>query len=464
MAANPVFVPLVPYGDASASSAAATAQIALFEKQVLNPNRKKIISNLKLQASAGAAGNNIPSTNPQGFYINVNPQNGVWEQLLLASNTANNSAGFMSLQFQPASATLQSALQSNQLFLVISYDNGTALTNFSNEIEIEGWPFKLDVPTSSVNGKYSNVIIFKYCQGALIDKVQNIQGWNMPGVFNDTSNNGLPNLSMWLQEYIQAGMDKFTVQHDNDYAKFYNIATQPGWQGVIALGVDISLRDFPKELQGLIAGIDLSRFYAHHFGIDISIVTNDKGTVGMHSTSSLFGLIDYEDQTFEALGGNPVTYQQQAPINGSVDYDFKVLKLKVVFINSKIYNYNSYLALTVNKLFGEQVDPTNRNNLLIFTGTYENHNGIPSYTFTNTADNVLNLVNSSIITDVEIVKAAFVTIVQQDGTGDGIVRSQFGFWGFINFTDLAGFDLFSFGAESGVVVPSFCGLSYSNLY
>lgn len=463
MASSPVFVPLVPYGDASANNAAATAQIALFEKQVLNPNRKAIISKLNLQASAGTAGNNIPSTNPQGFYVEVNPQNGVWETLLLASNAANNAADTMSLQFQPASPTLQTALQSNQLFLVISYDNGTALTNFSNEIEIQGWPFKLDVPTASVNGKYSNVIIFKFCQGALIDKVQNIQGWNMPDVFNDTSSNGLPNLSMWLEEYIQAGMDKFTVQHDNDYAKFCNIATQPGWQGVIALGVDISVQDFPKELQGLLAGIDESRFYAHHFGIDVSIVTNNQGTVGMQSTSSLFGLIDYEDQLFQSLGGVPAVYQQQAPINGSVDYDFKVLKLKVVFINSKIYNYNSYLAFTINKLFAEQVDPTNRNNLLIFTGTYENHNGVPSYTFLNTGDNLLNLVDRNIITDVEIIKASFITIVPQGSTGGNTVNARFGFWGFINYTDLSGFDLFSFGAENSEA-PNYHGLSYASLY
>ena len=217
-------------------------------------------------------------------------------------------------------------------------------------------------------------------------------------------------------------------------------------------------------LQGLLAGIDLSRFYAHHFGIDISIVNNDGGTVGMQPTSSLFGLIDYEDQTFVALGADPVKYQQQAPINGSVDYDFTVLKLKVVFINSKIYNFNSYLALTVNKLFGEQVNASNRNNLMIFTGTYENHNGVPSYTFTNTGDNLLNLVNTNIITDVEIIKASFVTIVPQGGSSDGLVQSQFGFWGFINYNDLQGFDLFSFGAEQGNTAPSYCGLSYSNMY
>jgi hypothetical protein len=479
-----IFFPMVPYGGVTVTPTG--ADISLFENQILNPTRKATIAavmtaenipasppvNTKLK---GAAANGIPSTSPQGFYINVDTQDGKWDVLQLASNQFIRSDGTQSkvfnLQFTPASSVLQSALQSHQLFLVISYNkeydpvtHARVLDNFANEMEIVEWPFNLNVPTVSANGKYKNVIIFKFCSGALIDKVQNIQGWNMPGMFNSTDDNGLPNLSMWLQEYIQNGMDKHTIQGDKDYLKFYNIATQKDWQGIIALGVDISVQDFPKELQGLIAGIDLSRFYAHHFGVDISIVNNNNGSVGMQPTSSLFGLIDYEDQTFEALGASPVAYQQQAPINTSIDYDFKVLKLKVVFVNSKIYNYNSYLAFTVNKLFGEQVDATNRNNLLIFTGTYENHNGVPSYTFTNTADNVLNLVNRSIITDVEIVKAAFVTIVQQDGTGDGIVRSQFGFWGFINFNNLSGFDLFSFGAESGVVVPSYCGLSYSNLY
>lgn len=484
MAKENIFFPLVPYGSASATPATGV-DISLFEKQILNPARKaiiaKVISTEKIPASppitnslfATNSTGGISSTSPQGFYVSVNQQTGVWDVLQLASNQFMTNADTLSkvfnLQFTPASPTLQTALQSNQLFLVISYnktlDDGTqVLANFSNEMEIAEWPFNLRVPTKPVNGRYNNVIIFKFCHGKLIDKVQNIQGWNMPDMFNDTTNNGLPNLSMWLQQYIQNGMDKYTVLGDTDYYKFYNIATQENWQGVIALGVDISVQDFPKELQGLLAGIDLKRFYAHHFGIDVSIVNNSNGNVGMQPTSSLFGLIDYEDQTFEALGGTPAAYQAQAPINGAVDYDFTVLKLKVVFVNSKIYNYNSYLALTVNKLFGETVNPSNRENLLILTGTYENHNGVPSYTFTNTADNVLNLVNQNIITDVEIVKASFVTIVPQDGTTSNLVQSQFTFWGFINYNYLSGFDLFSFGAEQGDTTPSFSGLSYSNLY
>lgn len=478
-----VFFPIVPYGIVTPTPATGV-DISLFEKQILNPTRKAIIAQVvsteNIPASptyssalVKANGNGISATSPQGFYINVNPQNGVWEVLQLASNQFMTAAGTRSkifnLQFTPASVTLQTALQSNQLFLVISYnkkltDGSYVLDNFSNEMEIAEWPFLLNVPKEPSNGKYKNVLIFKFCTGVLIDKVQNIQGWNSPDTFNDTSNNGLPNLSMWLQHYLQSGMDKYTVQHDNDYLNFYNIATQSNWQGVIALGVDISVYDFPIELQGLLAGIDLSRFYAHHFGINISIVNNASGVVSMQPTSSLFALIDYEDQTFEAMGADPVVYKARAPINGTVDYSFVVLQLKIVFINSKIYNYNSYLALTVNKLFGEKIDASNRENLIILTGTYENNNGVPSYTFLNTADNVLNLVNSSIIKDVEIIKSSFVTVVPQDEVNSSTVNSIFSFWGFINYSSLLGFDLFSFGAEAGNTSASFRGLSYSNMY
>ncbi|WP_300488899.1 hypothetical protein [Flavobacterium sp.] len=479
-----IYVPMVPYGNVQTSSSA-TVDYSLFEKQILNPTRKNLIAQAMQKQNISAAPNGlhsaraatedtgISSTSPQGFYVNVNQQTGVWDVLQLASNQFMTAEGTLSkvfdLQFTPASSTLQTALQSNQLFLVISYNeqlsDGTyVLDNFSNEMEIAEWPFILNVPKEPTNGKYKNVLIFKFCTGALIDKVQNIQGWNSPDTFNDTSNSGLPNLSMWLQQYIQSGMDQYTVRKDLDYANFYNIATNPSWQGVISLAVDISVQDFPVELQGLLAGIDLSRFYAHHFGIDISIVNNDNGKVAMQPSSSMFALIDYQDQTFYGLGSNPDVYKAKAPINGAVDYDFVVLQLKIVFTNSKIYNYNSYLALTVNKLFGEKIDSSNRNNLIILTGTYENSNGVPSYTFMNTSDNILNLVNTNIITEVEIIKTTFVTVVPQDDEGSSTVYSKFSFWGFINYTKLDGFDLFSFGTEAGSQNNHFKGLSYSNMY
>ena len=187
-------------------------------------------------------------------------------------------------------------------------------------------------------------MIFKYCDQSLQDRVKNIQYWTNPDQFNDTSDNGLPNISNWISDYIQKGADKYSEQGVNDYYKFYTVATDPNWKGVLALKVDISLTNFPKELQGLLAGINLDEFNAHHFGIDLSVVENNDGTISMQPTSSLFGLIDYEDDTFQMFDSNIDTYKAKATINTSVDYVYNVLLLKVLFNNSKITNFNSYIA------------------------------------------------------------------------------------------------------------------------
>ncbi|HXC04668.1 MAG TPA: hypothetical protein VNZ86_07935, partial [Bacteroidia bacterium] len=487
------FFPLVAYS--SNTLFPQGVSLEQFEQQILNPSRRTIVAqNLSQQAenavkqralakkamatanlTAGVAAcpdGCICTTSPQGFYVAVDTTTFVWDILQLASNQYPVAGGGLSpvytLSFETLGATLQSAFQSNQLFLVISYNETLAdgktfvLGDFNNEMYIEGWPFILNVPISDTFGQYNNVLIFKFCGGALIDRVQNIQLWNTPNSFNDNSNAGLPNISMWLQQYIQDGINRFKGG-DLNYSKFNSIATDPTWQGMVALGVQVDLDNFPAELQGLLAGIDLSRFNAHHFGIDLSIIQNNGGTLTMQPASSLFGLIDYEDQTYESLGSSVTNYQTQAPINTSVDYVYSVLTLKVLFVNSKIVNFSSYIAITLNKLFGETVKSTNRQNLVILDGTYENHDGVPSYTFNTTGDQLLYL-DSQIINEVEILKASFNTIVSQNSTTpDAAVDARFSFWGYINFFSLKGFDLLSFGSEIGLA-PNSSGLAFSNLF
>jgi hypothetical protein len=490
----PVNFPLVSYS--SNIVAPAGADIMGFETQIINPSRKATITSdlqhpqlsaAKQQRSMSrlaAAPDVTPSTSPQGFYIEVDNTTHIWDLMQLASNQFIQSDGKQSpvftLSFSNLSATLQSTFQSNQLFLVISYNstqpdgttvlgkyssqqpNGTIVPGeFNNIMSIEGWPFNLDVPTQNVFQQYSNIIIFKFCSGKLSDRIQNTQLWTNPTPFNDTVDSTLDTVSTWLNNYVQGGINKFLVNKDPDYQNFYNIVTSDTWQGVLALGVDIGLDEFPADLQGLLAGIDLSRFNAHHFGINMSMVQNTNGQLNMQATSSLFGLIDYEDVVYESLDASVTRYQQEAPLNTTDDYTFTVLTLKVLFSNSRIINFNSYIALTINKLFGETVKNDNRNNLLILKGTYENHNGVPSYTFNNTSDNLL-YVKSAIIQDLEIVKTSFNTIVSQDNDTD-LVSSRFTFWGFINFNQLDGFDLLSFGNEKGEA-PNGRGILYSNLY
>ena len=485
-----MYFPMVGYGANTAIPVNVDPQ--KFELQILAPQRKTDISGaLYHQAQERAALRNkkvklsnnkdtdelISSTSPQGFYIEVDKDSSVWENMKLASNQFIKSDGTLSsvytLEFNSLDPALQSAFQTNQLFLVASSNVNNILGDFKSSMEIEEWPFDLNIPEPDQNesntGQYSNIVIFKYCDQSLQDRVKNIQFWTNPQDFNDISDNGLPNLSNWISDYIQKGIDKYDNGNgDPDYYKFNAIATDPNWKGVIALKVDIKLTTFPPELQGLLAGIDLSEFNAHHFGIDLSVVKNDAGTLSMQPTSSLFALIDYEDDIFQQYESNINRYKTNAPINTSVDYVYSVLLLKVLFINSKITNFNSYIAFTINKLFGEKVIPDTRDNLLILNGTYENHNGVPAYTFSAVGDNLLKL-DSVVIQDVEILKANFVTAVSQDGTGTGNVQSRFSFFGYLNLNCLTGvdpltsFDLLSFGNETDEL-PNGRGIAFSNMY
>ncbi len=475
-----IYFPMVGYGINTKVPPKVSAEN--FELQILAPRRKITIENaLSKQALQRVSARNkargtvdtttlVNATNQNGFFIRVSEETFTWEKMQLASNQFIRSNGQLSevytLAFNDLSATLQSAFQTNQLFLVASSDVANVLGDFANKMQIEEWPFDLNVPVPNPEepntGQYKNIIIFKYCDQTLQERVQNIQFWTQPEAFNDTANNGLANLSGWISDYIQKGIDKYKKQGDPDYYKFYTVATDPSWKGVIALKVDISLTNFPAELQGLLAGIDLDTFNAHHFGIDLSVVENNECILTMKPTSSLFALIDYEDTVYQQYHSDINEYKAKAPINTSVDYVYTVLLLKVLFTNSKITNFNSYIAFTVNKLFGETVQPDNRDNLLILDGTYENHNGVPSYTFSAAGDNLLML-QSTIIQDVEILKADFVTAVSQDKNSSGEVASTFSFFGYLNFYPLEGFDLLSFGNEEGTH-PNGKGIAFSNMH
>ncbi|OQP40749.1 hypothetical protein A4H97_14105 [Niastella yeongjuensis] len=477
-AAGPVSFPLAAYGNGV--NALPAVPVQQFEAQILNPVRKKNIGEHHLQQLNNAhllravtlmdTGNSTPSTSPQGFYIEVNNNDFIWDILKLASNQFIQNDGTLSpvynLAFRRLSPVLQSAFQSNQLFMVISYnvkqpDGSYVLGTFDNEMYIEGWPFRLTIPTGNVFGQYNNIIILKFCKGTLSDRLQNPELWTDPKSFNDTENSTLAAVSTWLNEYVQTGIRKATVDNDADYKKFYEVVTSDSWRGVLSLGVDIGLNDFPAGLQGLLAGIDLSRFKAHHFGIDMSMVVNDNGLLSMKPTSALFGLIDYEDSVFESMGSSVSQYREQVIIDTTDDYNFTVLNLKVLFNNSTIVNYNSYIALTINRLFGEPVQTDNRQNLQVLKGAYENHNGIPSYTFNTTDDSILYL-DSTVLLNVEIIKVSFNTIISRKNNAD-LVQARFTCWGFLNFNQLKGFDLLSFGSEPGTDVNN-VGLSYSNLY
>lgn len=484
--------PVVPYANATLDleNDGFTAQeIVDFEQQLISKTRKTQIRKIQQQfpqVFTRFAGNESkPSTTPQGFLVDVE-LNGSWSRLLLAQNTVLDSQGNRTsyyLQFNNLSESLQNAFQTNQQFLVVTApqtpwthaantnpptDPDPTQATFNNLISIEDWPLEINVDTNNSYGNYSNVLIFKFCEGSLLDKIKNPKTWTNAEDFNHTENNELIAISQWLQDYITDAEN----QNSSFFENFLNIVKSPNWNGILALKVDINLAQFPAELKGLLAGIDLNQFNAHHFGIDVNYVTSTPTSIGATSKSSLFGLINYLDPAYvqQVLsGGDP-----DQPIGGQTTgvYDFKVLTLQVLFANSEIKTFSSRTQLTVNQWFGDRVTQVTNDrggvpsNSIMLNGSYENHNGIPTYTFNTIRDNKFWL-NSNVLYNVEIIKAQFNTLTNQQGTESQAVESRFILWGYFNYAALKEFDAFSFGSSSP---PSpeknetQVGLNFANLY
>jgi hypothetical protein len=454
--------PMVPYAAAaeSGSSRDFPGTISDFEYQILNPFRKnKIVTKqeisnrqaagiryrTRIRENSSLANDDYFTTTPQGLLVHVETDEQkmqFWETLVLATNQDTSVPANALLQLQNVNATIQSAFQTNQQFLVVSLKDsfGTLSdqqqdhqTQFNNTISIAGWPFHLDIGSNDY-GDYSNVMIFKFCSGALTDRIQNTQSWTQPGDFVGDANEQMM-LSRWMANYCN-NADIEYGKGNAAYEKIHTIIHDVNWNGILALNVNIGLSDFPEDIKGLLGGIDVTRFKANHFGVEVNHITIKDNIVQTPASSSLFGLIDYTDPGY--------INEQQPPGATNVDYDFKVLKLLVLFNNSAIVDFKSKLQLTINTLFSDSVVQTSQQayyNTILLDGSYENHNGHKSYIFNETGDQLFTISNN-VLQVVEIVKVQFSTLSTDQHSDD--VQSRFSIWGYLHFASLPGLDAFSF--------------------
>lgn len=528
---NSFSVPITPYLGVSIVPPPSTDNIGIFESKVLSAERKALItaaftqpnaSKSKAQRTLSKAGDAAftASSTPQGLVANVN-SNGKWDLLNLAQNTVNNghpeylnpegqapaTPPQYQLSFINLMPQMQSAFLTNQQFLVITNNQylgdlfsmlktpGGGFSSqpvFNNKMSIEDWPFDLNVGANNTYADYNNVLIFKFCKGTIIDRIKNPKEWTQPNAFNIDKNNTDPGaaynqlvaVSSWIQDYLQEAEDAYNVAKAYPasgqleyYQKFHNIINDPNWNGILALKATIDLKEFPQQLKGLISGINLKNFYAHHFGIEVNRV-DASGIITMDPISSLFGLINYVDPAYAqqiAQGLNPNKPVQPA---AGATYDFKVLFLQVLFENTAIKDFASKLQLTMNNLFSDKVTGTNNPygsanlNTVVLNGTYQDHNGTPVYVFDNKDDNLF-FFDSNLLTNVEITKIQFNTLTTDPAALD--IQSRFTMWGYLNFGTMIApainegdasypLDAFSFGIASNNNDIRQKGLNYSNLY
>lgn len=498
--------PIVPYKGITVDPLVTTLEpFAQLEKQVLNPARRNLIyeinpqfSRQSIQANQG----NGQGTTPQGLLLTL--EDTQWASLLLAQTT-DPAQNVVPLQLNNVRGPLRAALQSNQLFMVVS-SPGRLLANsdiphyritVQSKTDLEQSQDPVVPPAiiaavwnSMKNVLYTSLADFQNAlkpilgadyatyvsimtQVAAVFTIY-IQQWafdlspyfwsnfNTILIFKFT-NSRLQDLvqdsSSWVQGQalnddvtsIQQQLQAFIADAladtspDMEYFKT-TVLSDPSWNGLLALRCRIPLSALPAQVEGLAAGINVNQFFAHHVGITITPIGASNGKFTVNS-SSLFGLIRYSDPT--------------VPTDQSADYNFKVLNLNVLFENSGIGRFSSQIALLINKLFLEPVTlkNTGASGFITLNGVYQQHNDQGSYIFASQGNTVFQ-VNSQVLDSVEINRAEFLTIIPPAGLQTGEkVQTRFVLWGNLQFKALPGFDLFSFGCVGSATG----GLSYAHL-
>jgi hypothetical protein len=434
--------------------------LAAFEQAALSPTRRAAMKSTSAGLAAAAAngngngGNNLATT-PQGFLVTLDGPS--WSSLVLAQTVYAGET--TTLEFIPVDPVVRAAFAANQLFLVATAAPW-GKDHFKNFVKIEGWPFNVAVGDKQTFGSYSNVLIAKFCHGKLSDLIKDPRRWTDAEDFNNYANNELLAVSDWLQAYFADAASRST---DPPFDHFNQIADLDDWQGILVLRVDVPLKDLPSQVGALRAGLSQSTFYAHHLGIEVSKVSAD-GELSVDGNSSLFGLIDYLDPVYAAALGGGADPDTPIPSDPSLTYDFKVLRLLVVFENSEVKQFQSKSQVTLNKWFGDNVTTTRLGagatitNSIVINGVLQHHDGQPLYLFTSAADTVFGL-DSNVLPSVEVLSTALTTI-SDSPTGPSYFR--FSFAGYMAFAALPGLDALSFGPPGSQASGG--GLAFSDLF
>ena len=467
--------PIAGYGSLELSlENNASRDLIDFEAQILSPVRYKAIAPASKPRPADANGTKWGTT-PQGLLATLNGPN--YKTVHLAKNR-DYDGSISEIQFTDVQPALQTALQSSELFLVMT--DSTKAGPFNGDMTITGWPFQVNLAPKA-GGDFSSVLILKFGEGSLKDRARDVRSWSAPGEFNSDPNV----VSAWLAGYIAEA--EAQAPSAPALQSFVDLVNDENWNGVLALRLHVSLQAFPPELRGLLGGMDLSRFYGHHLGLTINQVERAGQELEMKPESSIFALINYQAANGQPtppsdgraddlandipglhLAARRAVLRRFAGADSSAGFAYTVITLIVEFRNSTIVNFESKIILTITALLGaaaELTGPSNDlfRNSIVFEGSFENTNGQPSYSFTS-SDPYRFLTASSVMKYSEFAGARFATVQDDTAAPGSAVHAQFSLNGCFNFFRVSTFDAFSFGDETSDLDLPTTGLVFTNLF
>jgi hypothetical protein len=421
--------PAVPYGGFQAPPDAGwPALLEQFEQSLLAPARTwQMWTVLGWPGPPTDETTEYYATTPQGMYAQFGPSRG-WLELDFALSQG------ASASFFDITGALRDALLANQLFLVITnaamFDQYVSHANLG--VDAADWTFLF--PEEDWVAGNGPILIFKASDQDFLSLVNNLPAWTLADQFNDQS--GLSDIQARLLTIIEDAQNKAKSNPFYSYFVDTVLATESSgasvWNGFICFNAVVPAQSFPPQLRGLAPGIEGGAVTAHHVGVNGTSFTLSKDEI-QPGNSAVFGLI---------------LYSNDAPLDPSGDYDFRVLSLDVEIVNSVMVAFSSRIELLINKLFGEGVGSPNT---LILNGQWQHNGDGDSFSFTFSGNNEFD-VTSAVVKSLTVTDAQYVTLQAAAGASGPV--SEFILNGELQFRSTGAFDPFSYGATAPNSEPS----------
>jgi hypothetical protein len=227
-------------------------------------------------------------------------------------------------------------------------------------VTVESWKFLLS-PRNwiSPDGSRTALVMLKFATGRSIREFAgDLASWTWPEA---AARGGDAKVAQ--AQLLAAIADAQELTTGNDvYARFLRVVDDRAWNGVLSIDCEVPMSGLPDALKMLAAGIEVSRFKAHHVGVSATPFQTDPKVT--FNASSIFGLIDYRNPDSQYFDEN-------------VHYLFRVSRLSVGFRNSVVAEFESAVQLLLNRLLGVKpiLYPTDAGNSLTLAGVYQRQRG-----------------------------------------------------------------------------------------
>jgi len=317
---------------------------------------------------AGAPAAGASATTRQGFVVELNPQPnaGSWNNVVLASYQDEVVALAPPGSAQVLDAHLVTTLLASQLFMVVDQvplapagSPGNPVTAPLNTMEVGGFRFDFNAKAGG-----QQILVFKFNDAlSLNDLINQTAHWNTSYL------QAQPTAAQATLQSAVAAAQAAVKSPDPTiaalFADFVNrILVEPNWTGVIAFNCAIDASKMPSSLAILIAAAVGQTITAHHFGVEISQVTQQGQQVAIKQ-SSLFGVIKYDAQSAPA----------------PADFSFWTQTLHVQIRNSSVTQFQAAIRVALNKPFGRKAKCAGDENAVTLAGAYQQQGKLGIVTF-----------------------------------------------------------------------------------